>query len=911
MNKKIITNVLSFAVVLLVVVVNAILLFSFVSNTVADSEAAYSGKDIEVVTIDKSFNDGNIMGLYETKMANNKYFYLGYYDIYNQSEGIVTVDEKSRLFIASSLGFLWKVKIYVAGDNLEVDDLRYYNEDYSEYISPIIEKDKFGSYFYIDFSDKLEEDYWFVFSKETVINKIEIFYEKITKELYNYELGLNVDGGSYYLESMKSKIFVSETLPKTVFAIMPDTFKGKPVTDYIYKEFVFAHMDNFKIGANIKKIYSKTFSSNTRVLFSINGTVEEIQKEAFYRIKNLENLYIPAYLKSINSKFVSVDSQNSYVDSVKLIFEGYAEIDSPYTESYVNIKRNQLVYENKMTFIVDDNNATLIDVDNDLKTVNVPEKVSGKFNVTKIGNNIKTSLDYMYKIVLPDSVVEIGNFITENFDPNQHYNYKFNDYLGTLYIGSNSNPYLYCYGAEKNTKILVHEDCQYFNNNFYSIINENYLNIEGDCGYIGREGNPYYYCVKIGLRKSLSSYVINANTKWIIGTNNLYDKNIVLPKDLEYIMPSAYKNSGKCSFEIDPANEKFITYKGSLYQKVDNGYELIFGSVDSIIEGEFKFLDNCVKIKTDSLKGLEISSLIIPGTVKEIEKKALSEESISKMTIPASLEKADDIFKYLSFNTIFDEIIIDANNKLFKKKDLMIVSIDEKVLYREFVDSAIFMVPEYIEKLSYNSVLASSVIIHENVYVVQNNFLNFNNHLYSKIFLLDEVKAGYYERWDENVNKVYTGDSFTLYNGIIYAVEKNKVSAVSYYDTENPLTIADTVRINRVSYDVTGIDNYAFVNAKFYKDIYIPNKITTIGTNAFHEIVNAEGKDYFNVFIPSSVEKIQFGGFYATAKTLNIYCEAPVKPQGWNNQCFRVSQIHGTGNQLNVYYNQSGIPKEE
>ena len=107
------------------------------------------------------------------------------------------------------------------------------------------------------------------------------------------------------------------------------------------------------------------------------------------------------------------------------------------------------------------------------------------------------------------------------------------------------------------------------------------------------------------------------------------------------------------------------------------------------------------------------------------------------------------------------------------------------------------------------------------------------------------------------------------------------------------------------------IHNYAFVNAKFYKDIYIPNKITTIGTNAFHEIVNAEGKEYFNVFIPSSVEKIQFGGFYATAKTLNIYCEAPAKPQDWEYQCFRVSQIHGTGIKLNVYYNQSGIPKEE
>mgnify|MGYP003306186404 CR=1 FL=1 len=297
--------------------------------------------------------------------------------------------------------------------------------------------------------------------------------------------------------------------------------------------------------------------------------------------------------------------------------------------------------------------------------------------------------------------------------------------------------------------------------------------------------------------------------------------------------------------------------------------------------------------------------------ISRIEKKALSEESISKMTIPASLEKADDIFKYLSFNAIFDEIIIDANNKLFKKKDLMIVSIDEKVLYREFVDSAIFMVPEYIEKLNYNSVLASSVIIHENVYVIQNNFLNFSNYLYSKIFLLDEVKAGYHERWDEDVNKVYTGDSFTLYNGIIYAVEKNKVSAVSYYDIENPLTIADTVRINKVSYDVTGIDNYAFVNAKFNTDIYISNKITTIGTNAFHEIVNAEGKAYFNVFIPSNVEKIKFGGFYVSDKTLNIYCEAPTKPQNWDYQCFRVSQSHGTGIKLNVYYNESGIPKEE
>ena len=96
-----------------------------------------------------------------------------------------------------------------------------------------------------------------------------------------------------------------------------------------------------------------------------------------------------------------------------------------------------------------------------------------------------------------------------------------------------------------------------------------------------------------------------------------------------------------------------------------------------------------------------------------------------------------------------------------------------------------------------------------------------------------------------------------------------------------------------------------------YKNIYISNKITTIGTNAFHEIVNAEGKTYFNVFIPSNVEKIKFGGFYVSDKTLNIYCEAPTKPQNWDYQCFRVSQSHGTGIKLNVYYNESGIPKEE
>jgi hypothetical protein len=72
--------------------------------------------------------------------------------------------------------------------------------------------------------------------------------------------------------------------------IIPDTYNGLPVTEY--ERNLFHNLEYIKIGCNIQKLYEKSFNSSIRYEeFSSNGTLNEIEFNAFYDTKNLEYYY--------------------------------------------------------------------------------------------------------------------------------------------------------------------------------------------------------------------------------------------------------------------------------------------------------------------------------------------------------------------------------------------------------------------------------------------------------------------------------------------------------------------------------------------------------------------------------------------------------------------------------------------
>ncbi|MBO5287236.1 MAG: leucine-rich repeat protein [Clostridia bacterium] len=85
---------------------------------------------------------------------------------------------------------------------------------------------------------------------------------------------------------------------------------------------------------------------------------------------------------------------------------------------------------------------------------------------------------------------------------------------------------------------------------------------------------------------------------------------------------------------------------------------------------------------------------------------------------------------------------------------------------------------------------------------------------------------------------------------------------------------------------VTNIGAYAFDGCESLKNISIPNSVTSIGGYAFR------GCRYLSsVVIPKSVVSMGYSVFYNCVESIDIYCEATSKPEGWNEEWHYADRI--------------------
>lgn len=114
---------------------------------------------------------------------------------------------------------------------------------------------------------------------------------------YEYKL---LDDGTYAIKSATKGYFADK-------AIIPDTYKGKPVSTI--SSGAFKEKTQIKavvVSENIKKIESQAFFGCANVVDLNLGNVEEIGEEAFAKCSNLKEIIIPKSVKIIgNSAFSS------------------------------------------------------------------------------------------------------------------------------------------------------------------------------------------------------------------------------------------------------------------------------------------------------------------------------------------------------------------------------------------------------------------------------------------------------------------------------------------------------------------------------------------------------------------------------------------------------------------------------
>ena len=99
----------------------------------------------------------------------------------------------------------------------------------------------------------------------------------------------------------------------------------------------------------------------------------------------------------------------------------------------------------------------------------------------------------------------------------------------------------------------------------------------------------------------------------------------------------------------------------------------------------------------------------------------------------------------------------------------------------------------------------------------------------------------------------------TKLNGIYYNLDNsNNTAEVTYGDSKysGDIVIPASISVNRATYSVTTIGNYAFYECTGLTSIRIPNSVTTIGEDAFFE---CDGLT--SIKIPSSVATIESGVF--------------------------------------------------
>lgn len=887
--KKILITFLPYIITSLIIILTFFLIIELNTN---HSKDKLLHRDIEKITFNKKIDTNTRIGLIESKIK-DKYFYLGYINSLNNDEGIITLDENSELFFETKTSFIWKIKIYINKDEIDENSIIFNikTTTRNQQIKPILEKDKQGYYLYFDIMTVFTFDTQcnFIFTKKVNILSIDIYSAEIKNELPSYQFELNSDNTSYRITKLNSKKIINSKNEEVEYTIIPDTFKGLPVTDYELNDFNPAGY--VKIGKNIEKIYSRSFGSTVKyVEFSEEGNLSEIQSSAFDNT-SLETIYIPSYIKTIDPSFIYYKTTNI----VKVIFEGKRSFPkfSNMTLYYDNIKKDQVLYIDKMTYIINNDYVTLIDIDNDLQNINIPNIINNKYPVTEIEDYILYKIDDITSITLPDNTTCIKSLFYNNEVKTNHIS-KVNEYQNGLYIGSNTNKYIYLLDCKNAETITLHSDLKYIHPSATDRVTVSKQLLENGCVYISSDSNPYYWCIKIGYNDYKTKYEINENTRIISDLYLLRTAEIVLPKNLEKII--TWEGKGNITFSIDSNNQYYATYYGSIYEKLDDGYALIYASGKSIINNEFLVIDNCKIIRNYAMSNLSFEKLNLPETLETIEDHALNNVIFTRLYIPASLQYVGNLLDYLYFPLVNNKVIINPDNKIFTIENEMLLSADYKILYKEFSDDNTFEVPYYVEYIKYAAINARNIFIHNTVKEMEDFYLNAEHVFFD----------GTEEEWKQysvTSKKIYFNGEYTTEKGVIYAIIDNNVWAVSYDDSIRLITLSSEIMIKEKVYNLFAIGPYAFNKAKLPTKIIIPHGVDTISSNAFNGIINMNNYDEFKLFIPLTVTKMGTNiiNYLHSDKKITVYCQATSKLEGWNSYCF--SGVD------EVYYNMSSIPE--
>jgi len=503
-----------------------------------------------------------------------------------------------------------------------------------------------------------------------------------------------------------------------------------------------------------------------------------------------------------------------------------------------------------------------------LQEIVIPE------GVTNIGDYAFYNCSGAQEIVIPEGITNIGDYAFDGC--NIQYNVEGN----CKYWGNKDNPYMYLVATTSKaiTAATINDGCKIINKRAFLdcsaleeiVIPDSVINI--DVGAF--EGCTNLKSVTFGANSELQT----------IGDNAFYFcsslMEIIIPNSVIKIGASAFSNSGlnsvSLSDNIESIDTRVFENCGSLTRIVipDNVTNIgtnAFSGCDSLSCVMFGEGSQLTRIESYAFAHCGLQEIVVPDSVTSIDKGAfLGCNVLEDIMLPFIGGNVSD--KKWHFGYIFgaDYYYQNGSNVPASLKTVTLTS-ESSISNQAFYSCKNLMrivIPESVINIGVDSFEScDNLTIYCEVESQPTNWRNSWNN-YRPIV------------WNCNANDVADdGYTYIIQDGVHYRAKGENAELYRQSDDITSISIPETIIYKDISYNVTGILDYAFDGCKKLTGIIIPNTITYIGSMAFNDC-----DDLTEMYIPKSVTHIGYSAFRDCDNIQSIICGASSKPSGWHSE---------------------------
>ena len=366
-------------------------------------------------------------------------------------------------------------------------------------------------------------------------------------------------------------------------------------------------------------------------------------------------------------------------------------------------------------------------------------------------------------------------------------------------------------------------------------------------------------------------------------------KKIFIPKSVERIERFAFYDC-PAEIEVDPANKKFSSENGVLFNKTKRKLIHFPGSSpiqDYVIPNSVREIDEAA---FRNCKGLV--NVVMPEGLKRIGDWAFEEcSSLSKIVVPCGVKKLGiDVFSGCSslVEVVLSEGLEELSSAFSKCASLTEITLPDSIIdlggaFEGCTGLTELVIPKGVKRIGgvvKGCVNLKKIVIPDSVELIyRDTFTNCKS--LSEIFIPKSVNVMYdlFERCPARINVDPENQRFSSESGVLF--DKKKEKLIRYVDQESVQTYV-------VPNSVKVIGEDAFRDAKALTDVVISDGVREIEHGAFYNCSNLK-----RVHIPASVRTIGVGAFGGCSSLTDVVISGDVKTiySGTFSECVSLTNV--------------------